>query len=154
MLRLPATDRENYKGPFFFNFGGPGDAGTLTLPQVASRLREGALASAFSGYDLVSFDPRGVGNTLPAVSCFQTEEESLEFAQNLQNSAFGRSKESFIRRDAYYRLLDESCADNAAGLTPYIGTVFVAEDLKRMVEAYGFSDKLSFLYVGHSQSLF
>ena len=146
MLRLPATDPENYKGPLFFNFGGPGAAGTLGLLQIAPLLREGLFAPIVSAYDLVSFDPRGVGNTLPAVSCFQSKEDSIAFAEDLQNNDFDPSKEFFIHRDAEYRLLDENCKDNAADLIPYVGTVFVAEDLKRMVDAYGFSDKLSFLY--------
>lgn len=150
MLRSPATDPENYKGPLFFNFGGPGNPGTLTLRKFASILRSDLFAEAMSGYDLVSFDPRGIGNTLPAVSCFTSKEDSLAFSRSSGNIFIGQSNESFIISDAQHRLLSHSCADNAAELIPYIGTVYVVEDLRRMVEVYGYSDKLSFLYVTRS----
>ena len=103
-----------------------------------------------SGYDLVSFDPRGIGNTLPAVSCFTSREDSLAFSRSLGNSVIGQSNESFIISDAQYRLLSDSCVDNAADLIPFIGTVYVVEDLRWMVEAYGYSDKLSFMYASQA----
>ena len=153
MIRLPATDRENYKGPIFFNFGGPGNPGTLTLRQYAPLLRGDAFAEAMSGYDLVSFDPRGIGNTLPAVSCFATKEDSLAFSRSLEDSVISQSNDTFITKDAQYRLLSASCVDNAVDLIPFIGTVYVVEDLERMMEAYGYSDKLSFMYASHSTNL-
>ena len=147
MLRLPATDKENYKGPIFFNFGGPGDATTSSLASLAFDFREGPYAEALAGYDLVAFDPRGVGNTLPAVSCFTSREDSLAFAQKEKFFDVSQSDDAFVISDAQHRLLSENCADNAADLLPFIGTVYGVEDLRMMVEAYGYSDKLNFAFV-------
>ena len=147
MIRSPATDTDNYKGPMFVDFGGPGLPGTLSLASKSSPLRADAFAEALSGYDLVTFDSRGVGNTLPAVSCFNTEEDRLAFTDSVGDFSVGQSIDAFIIDDARNRLLSASCAENAADLLPYIGTAYAVEDLRRMVEAYGYSDKLSFMYV-------
>lgn len=122
----------------------------MGLREYTSILRGDLFAEIMSGYDLVSFDPRGVGNTLPAVSCFTSKEDSLAFSRSGGDSIIGQSNESFIVSDAQHRLLSDSCADNAAELIPFIGTVYVVEDLRRMVEVYGYSDKLNFLYVTRS----
>ncbi len=51
-------------GSLVFNFGGPGDAGTTTLPGFATQIP----ADIRARYDLVSFDPRGTGSSRP-VKC-------------------------------------------------------------------------------------
>ncbi|MGW7290738.1 alpha/beta hydrolase, partial [Streptomyces sp. NPDC054847] len=53
-----SADAGDRIGSLLFNFGGPGESGVATLPGLAAdyeKLR--------SRYDLVSFDPRGVGNS-------------------------------------------------------------------------------------------
>ena len=55
VVRLRATDQANYRGPIFFNPGGPGGSG------IYSMLDHGELLQSVVGtsYDIITFDPRG-----------------------------------------------------------------------------------------------
>lgn len=57
VIRHPATDPAHRIGSLFFNPGGPGDSGTQALPLYYSTFPEAVRAR----FDVVSFDPRGVG---------------------------------------------------------------------------------------------
>ncbi|MFG2569273.1 hypothetical protein ACGFR6_28070 [Streptomyces sp. NPDC048567] len=71
LIRLEATGPNSRRiGSLVLNFGGPGVSGVSGLP---ARLRQyGPLRDR---YDLVSFDPRGVGRTIP-VRCGKTADDS------------------------------------------------------------------------------
>ncbi|KAF8335935.1 TAP-like protein-domain-containing protein [Cantharellus anzutake] len=73
VIKYPAT-RER-KGSLFVNPGGPGDSG---LGLVLSRGTD--LSNRTGGYyDIVSFDPRGVGLTMPRIDCFNSTDEEQQF---------------------------------------------------------------------------
>jgi pimeloyl-ACP methyl ester carboxylesterase len=62
--RLPATGGEALLGTIVMNPGGPGNSGIRALSTSGSlydRLR--------TRYDIVSFDPRGIGASRPAIDC-------------------------------------------------------------------------------------
>ena len=59
-----------------FNFGGPGGSGVSTLPAFASDY-----AALRTRYDLVSFDPRGVGRSAP-VKCESDSQLDAYFQQD------------------------------------------------------------------------
>ena len=63
LIRRPASDRENRIGSLFFNPGGPGGSGV----DLVRGAPPAALAAFGRLYDLVGFDPRGVGLSSPAV---------------------------------------------------------------------------------------
>lgn len=62
LIRAKARDQKNRLGSLVFNFGGPGGSGISTLPGAAKEYE--ALRAR---YDLVSFDPRGVGGSDPVL---------------------------------------------------------------------------------------
>src|SRR4051794_10713010 len=65
VARLPATDPAARIGSLFLNPGGPGNSGFQFLPGMSA-----ALVPAVSArFDIVAFDPRGVGASAP-VRCF------------------------------------------------------------------------------------
>ncbi len=98
MIRKRATGPEGKRiGSLLFNFGGPGRSGVTGLPEFARDY-----AALGEQYDLVSFDPRGVGGTAP-VLC---------------------GKEDFEGVDACEKLSGE--------LLPYVGTSHTARDLDLM----------------------
>lgn len=98
MIRQRATGPEEQRiGSLLFNFGGPGQSGVVGLPRYADDY-----ASLRERYDLVGFDPRGVGRTAP-VSC---------------------GKESFEG--------SEACEKHSGRLLPYVGTSHTARDLDLM----------------------
>lgn len=62
---LPHDDPA-YMGPLLFNPGGPGTSGVDTIVENAAQAR-----FVFGpGYDIVGFDPRGVGHTTPLLALF------------------------------------------------------------------------------------
>ncbi|GAB3347803.1 alpha/beta hydrolase [Modestobacter lapidis] len=65
LARVPATDPAQRIGSLFFNFGGPGAAAVESL-QNAGAERFAVLNQRF---DIVAFDPRGVGKSSPVVDC-------------------------------------------------------------------------------------
>lgn len=93
-------------------------------------------------FDLVSWDPRAVGSTLPPVSCFADATSPL-----LDSSLryLGQANDTLVRNDAINQFVASSCFIHSGHLLPYLGTVTAAQDLMRMVEAYGYSNKLSYL---------
>lgn len=141
MIRVPATDKTHYKGPMFMNFGGPGGSGTSEIVNKSEKLRP----LLHLGYDVVSWDPRGVGSTLPAVSCFATQSLRNRFLERNINLAIYSANDSLVQRDAQNQVLRHSCAELSNRTIPYIGTVSVARDLLRMVEAYGHSKQLTYM---------
>jgi pimeloyl-ACP methyl ester carboxylesterase len=74
VIRHVATDSANRIGTIFFNPGGPGGAGTEDLPHWY-RLFPASLRARF---DLVSWDPRGVGAST-AVQCFRSDRREARF---------------------------------------------------------------------------
>jgi pimeloyl-ACP methyl ester carboxylesterase len=64
VIRRRAADPSRRLGSLVVNFGGPGDAGTSTLPEFVATLP----AVIRAHYDIVSFDPRGTGRSRP-ITC-------------------------------------------------------------------------------------
>ncbi|KAI0744294.1 TAP-like protein-domain-containing protein [Daedaleopsis nitida] len=69
---IPATDADNYRGTIFLNPGGPGPSGVDLIS------RRGQSISRITGpsFDVLSFDPRGIGRTTPAATCFDSDSQS------------------------------------------------------------------------------
>ncbi|KAG9081140.1 hypothetical protein FRC06_005797 [Ceratobasidium sp. 370] len=77
VARLRAT-RQPKMGTLFVNPGGPGERGVDLILGGA----EDILESAGGRYDIVSWDPPGIGLTRPKVGCFQTGEQEFNFWNN------------------------------------------------------------------------
>ena len=99
VLRSPALDQENKLGTLFFNPGGPGESGinivqSLVVPDEIRRK-----------YDLVGFDPRGVGKSSP-VKCSDTDSIDYFFktVSSPENKAEGDANQ------AWEKAAVESCA--------------------------------------------
>ncbi|KAK6543668.1 hypothetical protein TWF694_000406 [Orbilia ellipsospora] len=68
IIKAPAAAGFPYKGSVLFNPGGPGALGTETLydTEVVKKLRKNIFGE---GWDIVGFDPRGLGYSIPYASC-------------------------------------------------------------------------------------
>ncbi|EPS38108.1 hypothetical protein H072_8123 [Dactylellina haptotyla CBS 200.50] len=68
VIKAPAAKGFPYKGTVMFNPGGPGALGTeyLYKPKAVAKLRSRIIGD---GWDIVSFDPRGFGYSVPFASC-------------------------------------------------------------------------------------
>lgn len=77
VIRLPAvvpiTDPQ-YGGAVLLNPGGPGGSGIYFILASGLHVRETIDSADGKYYDLISFDPRGVGETKPNVECMKNLE--------------------------------------------------------------------------------
>ncbi|WP_163506328.1 alpha/beta hydrolase [Fodinicola acaciae] len=139
MIRLPAADPAHRIGSLFTNFGGPGADGYESLRQYAHTATFPAAVRA--RFDLVSFDPRGIGRSTP-VNCFASQAEQrayfdqVPYFPDLSTAA----EQRFYAQAAE---LSRRCGEHAGPLLAHMSTVNVARDLDRMRQAVG-EDKLTF----------
>ncbi|KAI0839370.1 alpha/beta-hydrolase [Hypoxylon sp. FL0890] len=138
VIRLRATELDDYKGPIFFNPGGPGGSGVYAL------IDRGALLQTIAGknHDIISFDPRGVGASIPRVACWDSEVKSRLWAlQDVGVVRPGIIFDAFARATA----LSQSCEQNMnnSGLLSHISTASHARDLLEILHQTG-QDKLKY----------
>jgi pimeloyl-ACP methyl ester carboxylesterase len=139
--RLKHTDTKNYKGVLFANPGGPGGSGLYL---------SGGLAGWFSGvghdeipaqYDIIGFDPRGVGASKPAVSC------DPHFSDPVRPDYVPGSKAAeaaWLKKSKAYA---QACSQKYGWLLPYLKTTDAARDIDsiraalgaKQISYYGFS---------------
>ncbi|MER5432457.1 alpha/beta hydrolase [Streptomyces sp. NPDC002588] len=121
------------RGSVLLNFGGPGGAG---VPQLAYGGKD--FMELTDGYDVVSFDPRGIGRSSP-VSCGDgADEEGLGALEGGSASGDPRALLAKLKKTA------AACARHSGPVLPYIGTVNAARDMDVIRRALG-DKKLNFL---------
>jgi pimeloyl-ACP methyl ester carboxylesterase len=135
-------------GTLFFNPGGPGGAGTSFLPAIfALDLFPVPLRARF---DVVSWDPRGVGAST-AIQCFGSQRaENRFFGQVPDGFPVGRAQmDTWIR--GYVRF-GERCARRNGELLRHVSTADVARDMDLLRRAVG-SPRLNYLGVSYGTFL-
>ena len=140
VARVPATDQAQRIGSLFLNPGGPGGPGVFAMPAQYGPLPE-ALRERF---DVVGFDPRGVGESAP-VRCFASVPELATFTVEYISdwiAPAGPAAEAAML-DAYEDVA-RRCAELNADILPHVSTANVARDLDRLREAVG-DDQLNYL---------
>jgi pimeloyl-ACP methyl ester carboxylesterase len=131
MARFRATGES--RGSVLLNFGGPGGPGVSELATGGKDFM-----GLTNGYDVVTFDPRGVGRSSP-VSCGEGTGEALD-ATNAGADGSGDPRASLAR----LRKAAVECAKHSGPVLPHIGTVNVSRDLDVMRQALG-DKKLNYL---------
>ncbi|MGW0337899.1 alpha/beta hydrolase [Streptomyces sp. NPDC003011] len=131
LARYRATGKA--RGSVLLNFGGPGGAGVGELANGGEEFM-----GLTDGYDVVSFDPRGVGRSSP-VSCGDgTEKSVLVTSTDTEVTGEPRAVLDRIRKAA------ATCAKHSGPVLPHIGTVNASRDLDVMRQALG-DKKLNYL---------
>lgn len=118
--RLPAASRKHRKGALLVNPGGPGVSG-LDYARAAHSVVTRPVRQRF---DIVGFDPRGVGKSAP-VDCLN-DKETDEFAA-ADGSPDTRGEEQRIA--TLSRQFAERCAKRTGELLAHVGTRDAARDL-------------------------
>ncbi|GAB2970238.1 alpha/beta hydrolase [Streptomyces pseudoechinosporeus] len=132
MARFRATG--DSRGSVLLNFGGPGASGVSELAAGGD-----VFMGLTDGYDVVTFDPRGVGRSSP-VSCGEGVADPTDSpAEDTEpDSDDPQAALKLIRKSA------DACAKHSGPVLPHIGTVNVSRDLDIMRDALG-DKKLNYL---------
>ncbi|WP_073949188.1 alpha/beta hydrolase [Streptomyces kebangsaanensis] len=124
------------RGSVLLNFGGPGAAGVSELATGGKRFMD-----LTDGYDVVSFDPRGVGRSSP-VSCGLATDDANARAVGAAGDL--RDPRVAHERLAAWRQLATACVKHSGPVLAHMGTVDAARDLDVIRQALG-DDKLNYL---------
>ncbi|GAA2515535.1 alpha/beta hydrolase [Streptomyces gobitricini] len=142
LIRAKASDPAKRIGSLVFNFGGPGGSGLTALPSFAKDYE-----SLRTRYDLVSFDPRGVGRSA-GVECMDDERLDAFFALDSTPDDAGEVA-------AYKEGLKEfatACEENSGDVLPHVGTLDAARDMDLMRQVLG-DDKLHYFGISYGTEL-
>ena len=142
LTRLPAGDPAQRIGALLFNPGGPGGRGVSTLHQLGTLIFPEKTRARF---DIVSFDPRGVGES-GQIDC-QPDFEAYY--------ALDPSPDDDAEREAWLaggRAYAAACAANGGELLPFVGTENVVSDMEQLRAALG-EETISFLGISYGTSL-
>ncbi|MGW2658425.1 alpha/beta hydrolase [Streptomyces sp. NPDC001478] len=126
LTRVPHTAK-TFQGPLLVNPGGPGGSGRSMAAFVASALPE----SVASQYDVIGFDPRGVGRSRPALDCVPKYFDPVRpdpVPQSLTDERVNRDR----ARD-----FAAACGTKYPDLLPFMDTVSAAKDLDVIRRATG-----------------
>jgi pimeloyl-ACP methyl ester carboxylesterase len=134
VVRKPATDQAHRLGSLVVNPGGPGGSGVsyATSGDVAD-------ASVLARYDLVGFDPRGVGASDP-VECL-TDSQMDQFVDTPPDPD---SPAELAKVEHASQFFAQQCEAKSGALLPYVGTKDAARDMDILRAALG-DKKLNYL---------
>ena len=136
LFRVNAT-QEPKLGSILINFGGPGGTGAQNLPVLAAQMA----VNIGPQWDLVSWDPRGTGKTIP-FDCGVNPAELLAAPGKGQTKrgeprlASGNLTDYFL--DFGWDLAEaqaDACYDTMRETGQYIGTAFTARDMIKIVDS-------------------
>ncbi|CAJ0548609.1 Ff.00g022220.m01.CDS01 [Fusarium sp. VM40] len=141
LIKVKATAKP-FKGSVLYNPGGPGASGVETTVDVGSLLSE-ILGGQF---DIISFDPRGTGRTIP----FICEETNVPESGTLQQRDFNTLPQTdmweFLQTTSWRAgsILAEKCFQTRKDIGRFVNTPFVARDMFKIVDALDQGPLLNF----------
>lgn len=135
--RLAAESPAERRGVLLTNPGGPGGGG-LGYPALLAG--SGLPREVLDSYDVIGFDPRGVGRSTP-VTCELTPEQQARGAF----ASYAHTSADVVREAAYARFIAGQCATSpTAKMLPHTTTANTARDMDLIRKALG-EKKISFL---------
>jgi pimeloyl-ACP methyl ester carboxylesterase len=133
------------KGSLLTNPGGPGASG---VDLIKDSLDYAVGSALIEDYDVIGFDPRGVGQST-AVTCYDAADMDAYLYAIPANPRGSAAWESELL-DAHKKFA-EACDANSGGILPYITTVNAARDMDLLRAVLG-DKKLN--YLGYSYGTF
>jgi pimeloyl-ACP methyl ester carboxylesterase len=140
LVRLPATDPARRIGSIFFNPGGPGGSGVDFILGVGPFLYSDEVRARF---DLVGFDPRGVGRST-TLRCFGNDKQWSPAITPFPFPVTSGEEAIWASAD---RFLASACDQRGTHIKDHMSTADVARDLDLLRQAVG-DEQIT--YVGYS----
>ncbi|MPY52077.1 alpha/beta hydrolase [Streptomyces acidicola] len=128
LIRSKSTGGQGERtGSLLFNFGGPGGSGVSMMPSYAD-----IASSLHERYDLVSWDPRGVGAS-EGVRC--RSDQDIQAAESVDATPDDAAEERAYLKDAAD--FGAGCEKAAGKLLAHVSTTDTARDMDLMRQILG-----------------
>ncbi|MFJ5264066.1 alpha/beta hydrolase [Streptomyces sp. NPDC088387] len=138
-----AAQGDDRIGSLLFNFGGPGGSGVSSMPSYAS-----TVSALHERYDLVSWDPRGVGAS-EGVRC--RDDKAIQAAEaSVDATPDTPAEEQAYLKDA--TAFGEGCEKSAGPLLAHVSTTDTARDMDLMRQVLG-DDKMHYFGISYGTEL-
>lgn len=121
----------------FLNPGGPGGSGVQTMDYVTHMTTEELRAA----YNVTGFDPRGVNESSPAVSCFTDAERDADRAKDMPTE----TDADLDALAASVREYGKQCAEKTGEILNFVDTRSAARDLDVLRAVVASSETLDYL---------
>ncbi|MFC7405583.1 alpha/beta hydrolase [Georgenia alba] len=141
LTRLPATEPDQRIGSLFVNFGGPGGPGVATMHQLGGPFLDPQVHARF---DVIGFDPRGVGESDP-VTCFPDQASENAFLADTPVVPISQREQAQFLTS--FATTAASCEVLSGNRIAHASTANVARDMDVLRQAVG-DEQLS--YLGYS----
>ncbi len=139
LIRIPATGKRI--GSLLVNPGGPGASAVDSVAGLAPALAGSPITQSF---DLVGFDPRGVGHSTPAIRC----RTDAEFDAYRREPMVDYSPAGVAHIEQLNQQLAQGCVDRMGpGFLANVGTASAARDMDAVRQALG---EAQINYLGYS----
>ncbi|KAF9474278.1 alpha/beta-hydrolase [Pholiota conissans] len=134
LIRIPSSypiSSKKYRGPILFNPGGPGGEGIGLIQRQGEHFRR----IVGPQFDIVGFDPRGIGRSTPRTSLFKNDVERAIW--DAGSGQVNTTDEGVAKTWARAIVLGQNAADNDDGSLQFMNTEQTARDMLSIVEAHG-----------------
>jgi pimeloyl-ACP methyl ester carboxylesterase len=131
-----------YKGALVVNPGGPGGAGTPFGVRVAGQ----SSAALKAAYDFIGFDPRGVGDSVPALTCDNDYFKPVRPAYKPANKA---AEAAWLKKSAAYA---KACGQKWGWMLTHMKTTDAVHDMDAIRGALG-QKKLNYYGASYGTAL-
>ncbi|MGW7365085.1 alpha/beta hydrolase [Streptomyces sp. NPDC054841] len=146
VVKRKATGPGRRIGTLFFNPGGPGGPGTVQMPQNYEFFPR----EVRKRFDIVSWDPRGIGSST-AVNCFASPEEAAAWVAS-KAAGFPVGEQERTAYIAAYKDLARRCQQRDPELLRHVSTADTARDLDQLRQAVG-DPQLTYLGISYGTIL-
>jgi pimeloyl-ACP methyl ester carboxylesterase len=147
LAKLPATEPARRVGSLLTNPGGPGGSGVTVLKYggLGIALDRPEMAEAKKRFDIIGFDPRGVGASKPAITCGPTlHDPSI--------SRFPKSRADYEKLIAHNKASGQDCLKRTGPALSRVDTWHAADDIESIRVALG-EPKVNWLGVSYGSEL-
>jgi pimeloyl-ACP methyl ester carboxylesterase len=140
--RRNAANPADRIGSMMVNPGGPGFGGSSLADDAEYYFSQDLL----DRFDIIAWDPRGTGESTPAVNCVDTFDEYFGLDSPPETP---EEKQALIDASQAF---NDKCAENSGTILPYISTQASAQDINSLRLALG-EEKVSFFGFSYGSEL-